>query len=98
MVIWSESAKNDLKQIHDYISRDSKYYAKKAVQSILEKTASIELHPGSGRIVPELSDNNVREIFQYSYRIVYEISEDDIAILAIVHAKRDFDTAFMDKE
>jgi plasmid stabilization system protein ParE len=29
MVNWSLPAKNDLKNIYDYIARDSKYYAKK---------------------------------------------------------------------
>lgn len=27
MVIWSVQARNDLKKIHDYIAKDSKYYA-----------------------------------------------------------------------
>lgn len=38
MVIWSIPAKNDLKQIYDYIAKDSKYYAKNVTQNIVEKT------------------------------------------------------------
>ena len=35
MVRWSAPAKKDLRQIYDYIARDSKYYAKNVVQNIV---------------------------------------------------------------
>jgi plasmid stabilization system protein ParE len=38
MVKWSAPAKRDLKQIHDYIAKDSKYYAKKVSQNIVAAT------------------------------------------------------------
>jgi len=41
MVKWSRPARMDLKQIHDYIAKDSKYYAKKVVQTIIEKTEEL---------------------------------------------------------
>ncbi len=50
-----------------------------------------------GRIVPELMEENVREIIVFSYRIIYEILPDSISILAVIHAKRDFDSAFEDR-
>ena len=43
-----------------------------------------------GRIVPEIDDPNVRELFVYSYRLIYEINPDGLEILAIIHGKRDF--------
>ena len=36
MVEWSGPAKKDLKQIHDYIAQDSKYYAKNVVRNIVQ--------------------------------------------------------------
>ncbi len=90
MVRLSEPAKRDLKQIHDYIASDSKFYAKKVTQSIVEKTENLEDFPKMGRVVPEIGDENVRELFVYSYRVIYEISLDGIEILAIIHGKRDF--------
>ena len=44
--------------------------------------------PFAGRVVPELNDENIREWFAYSYRIVYRIDEDTITIAAIVHGRR----------
>jgi toxin ParE1/3/4 len=90
MVKWSEPAKRDLKQIHDYIAKDSKYYAKKVAQNIVAATEELVEFPKTGRIVPEIGEINVRELFVYSYRLIYEISTDRIKILAIIHGKRDF--------
>ena len=80
----------DLKQIHDYIAKDSRYYAKNVVQRIVEKTEKLMDFPGIGHIVPELDDPNIRELFVYSYRLIYEITPDGIEILAVIHARRDF--------
>jgi plasmid stabilization system protein ParE len=38
VVKWSKPAKLDLKQIHDYIARDSKFYAQKVSIEIVEKS------------------------------------------------------------
>ena len=90
MVKWAAPAKRDLKQIHDYIAKDSKYYAKKVAQNIVAATEELGKFPKIGRIVPEIDDTNVRESFVYSYRLIYEIATDRIEILAIIHGKRDF--------
>ncbi len=90
MVKWSGPAKRDLKKIYDYIAEDSKYYARNVVQNIVDKSESIEQFPRAGRVVPEINDPNVREIFIYSYRLIYEIKPNSVGILAIVHGKRDF--------
>ncbi len=41
MVKWSLPAKSDLKQIFDYIAKDSIYYAKNVTQTIVTKTEII---------------------------------------------------------
>ena len=48
--------------------------------------------PYSGRVVPELENNTIRELLYKNYRIVYRVlNETDIEILAVVHGARDFD-------
>ena len=44
MVIWADPAKSDLRAIHDFIASDSKYYAKKVVQDIVDRTKEIGGH------------------------------------------------------
>jgi toxin ParE1/3/4 len=69
MVIhWTAPAKEHLRRLHDTIAMDSPVYAKKVTQSIIAKTARLELFPRSGRVVPELDDEHIREIIVYSYR------------------------------
>ena len=90
MVRWTKPAKLDLRQIHDYIARDSKLYAKKVSLEIVEKSETLNSFPKSGRIVPEIEDPNIRELFIYSYRLIYEIFPNKIEILALIHGKRNF--------
>jgi len=89
MVIWSEPAKADLRSIHDFIAHDSRHYAKKVTQDIREKTDILDDLPKAGKKVSELNDEAVRELSLYSYRIIYEIKEPDIFVLAVVHKRRD---------
>ncbi len=89
MVRWTFPARNDLRQIHAHIVQDSRYYAKKVVQEIVAKARSLEAFPMKGRVVPEIEDPNVREVFIYSYRLIYEIAADEIQVLAVIHGKRD---------
>jgi addiction module RelE/StbE family toxin len=98
MVKWSIPAKNDLKQIHDYIAKDSKYYAQNVVQEIVAKTETLTDFPEIGRVVPEINDQNIRELIVYSYRLLYEISETGIEILAIIHGRRDFNSAWDERD
>jgi len=90
MVKWSIPAKNDLKQIHDYIAKDSKHYAIIVTNKFQDKIEILNKFPKIGRVVPEINNENIRELFIYSYRLIYEIKSTDIDILTIVHGKRDF--------
>ena len=90
MVIWTDPAKLDLKDIHDYIARDSKYYAHKVSQDIVDKSEKLKNFPEIGRNVPEIDDLNIREIFIYSYRLIYEVLSNGVQVIALVHGKRYF--------
>ncbi len=94
MVRWTAPARADLKKIFAYIAEDSKYYARRVVQNIVEKTEALSDLPEIGRVVPEIGQENIRELMVYSYRLVYEIKNPDVEILAIIHGKRDFTRAY----
>ena len=87
-VKWSEEALEDIESIATYIEKDSLTYAKSVVSKFFEKAEIIQQFPESGRIVPEFDDVNVREIFVYSYRLIYKIDEQAILFVAVVHGKR----------
>lgn len=88
MVIWSQQAVADLRSIHDFIARDSRYYAKKVVHDIRELVDELIGLPKMGRMVPELNEEAVRELLLYSYRIVYEIKDEEIFVLTVVHQRK----------
>ena len=90
MVKWTTPAKRDLKQINDFIAKDSKFYAQKVSQDIVDKSEKLENFPEIGRIVPEIGDSNIREVFVYSYRLIYEVLPNEIQVLALIHSKRNF--------
>jgi len=89
MVIWSEPAKADLRSIHDFIAHDSRHYARKVTQDIREKTDILDGLPRVGKKAPEINDESVRELSLYSYRILYEIKDRDVFVLAVVHRRRE---------
>ena len=89
MVIWTLPAKNDLRQIYNSIAYDSKIYAKRVTQNIAAKPDVLKELPLLGKAVPELNDEQIREISVYTYRIIYEVKPPDVFILAIVHKRRD---------
>lgn len=98
MVKWSKPAKLDLKQIHDYIARDSKFYAQKVSLEIVEKSEKLNSFSEVGRVVPEIADPKIRELLIYSYRLIYEVFPDKVEILALIHSKRNFIKDFLNEQ
>lgn len=96
-VIWSFEAISDLEAIAEYISKDSKYYATSFVQKVLEVSKSLSKFYERGRIVPELINPEIREIFVKEYRLIYQIKEKQIVILGLVHGRREL-KSFIEKK
>lgn len=87
-IIWSQASLDDIDAIAEYISRDSPYHAQRVVEALFELGDMIGEHPLSGRVVPELKNERVRERFLYSYRVLYEIGELGIEVLTVIHGRR----------
>jgi toxin ParE1/3/4 len=87
-VKWSPEAIEDLEAIAEYIARDSAHYAGSVVTEILSASRKIPEFPLTGRMVPEMGDEKIRERFIYSYRLVYRIESERILIIAVIHGKR----------
>jgi len=87
-VLWMPSALEDLQSIQEYIARDSRYYADKFVDEAFRKTELLADFPECGRVVQEMENPSLREIIYGSYRIIYELIEDEVQIVAVIHGKR----------
>ena len=91
---WTEVALRDVDGIAEYIARDSKRYAATVVRRIKQRTHRLRRFPESGAIVQEVDDPDIREVIVYSYRIVYEVSPNSVRITRVIHAARDFLSAW----
>ncbi len=68
---WSLAATEDLEKIIDYLERDSRVYAAGFIDDVFERAHSMIEHPKKGRVVPEVDDPSLREVFIDQYRLIY---------------------------
>lgn len=87
-IIWSPLAVSRLEEISDYVSSDNIAAAEKLVETIFNKVETLANYPERGRRVPEVRRNEIREIFEKEYRIIYRIEKNRISILTIRNFKQ----------
>jgi len=51
---WTKQAVSDLQAIAEYISKDSKFYAKRQVKKLKNSTTILKTFPLSGKIITEI--------------------------------------------
>jgi toxin ParE1/3/4 len=88
MVRWSQRARADLKAIHDYIAKESAFNAKAVAREIQQRAAQLPATPRIGRRVPELNDEDIRELPVHSWRVIYQLRGPDVFIVTLVHRRR----------
>ncbi len=88
MVYWTERAKSHLRSIYEYIAKDSGHYAQLTVDKLTSRSKQIAEFPKSGRKIAEYDNENIRELIEGNYRIIYRILPTEIHVIAVVHAAR----------
>ena len=87
-VHWTNNAIEHLVNIYEHISLNSPTYAKRMVDRITRRSEQIADQPQSGRKVPEYEAEDIRELIEKPYRIIYRIKSDQIDVLAVIHGAR----------
>ncbi|MBT3192961.1 MAG: type II toxin-antitoxin system RelE/ParE family toxin [Verrucomicrobia bacterium] len=87
-VHWTETAQEHLAGIYAYIAQDSPEYALRMVDRLTRRSQQIADVPLSGRRVPEYDMDQIREVIEQPYRIIYHITPDQIDVIAVIHAAR----------
>ena len=87
-IIWSPAALDDIKNIFEYIAKDSTDRANIFIDRLIEATDRLLDFPYSGRIISEINKEESREIIYGSYRIMYEVKDELVRIASIVHSAR----------
>lgn len=87
-VAWSRRARRDLTEIGRYIRRDNPKAARIWVSRLLARAELAGASPQGGRVVPEVERSDVREVFERTYRIIYQVRSDSILVLTILEGHR----------
>jgi toxin ParE1/3/4 len=82
------SALEDMRDIYRFIAADSPKFAQLTKDRIFELVKHLETFPKIGRNVPEFESDEFREIIYKNYRVIYQIKQDIIEILAIFHSSK----------
>ena len=87
-IIWSPLAGERLHKIYEFIAQDNTSAAQKMVNRIIKKVDSLSKNPERGRTVPEANREEIRELFEGEYRIIYRIETKKVSILSIRNFKQ----------
>ncbi len=87
-LFWTDTAVKHLSGIYAYIAQNSPQYARRVVDLLTRRSEQISKFPSSGRIVPEFETEQIREVIEGSYRIIYYIKPDQIDVLAVIHGSQ----------
>jgi Plasmid stabilization system protein len=87
---WSPTSRLDFRDLILFISEENFSVANHFRNKIINHVIQVAKYPKSGRVVPEFQDENIREIIQKPYRIVYRINKKKILveIVRIWHSAR----------
>jgi len=89
-VIWTKQGYSTLDEAVGYVGQDSLTAAQDLLESALDTAESLSIFSERGRIVPELQQPNVRELLVQRYRLIYEVFDTRVEVLAFIHGARDF--------
>ncbi len=89
-LIWTSEAIRKLEDIRYYleVEQQEPVAAINMMSRLVNRAATILDAPLSGRRVPDYNDANVREVLVNSYRIIYYVTDNEIAILSVMHQRQ----------
>jgi toxin ParE1/3/4 len=92
-----ETAVENLSGIYNYIAQTSTQYASRVVDRITRRSEQIAKFPFSGRVVPEFETEQIREVIEDSYRIIYYIKPEQIDVIAVIHGSQQITPSSVDE-
>ena len=90
VVVWSNSAKAELKKVYEYIGLDSLQNAQMVRDTLVDLTIDLPQHPEkypSDKFKKD-NDGSWRAFEKYHYRISYRIMKEEIRIVRLRHTSK----------
>lgn len=88
LIVWSLRAASDLHKIKAYIAFDKIKAADLFINKIKKSVDRLKSFPLSGRSVPELGSEGIREIIVDGYRVIYRVENKRIMILTVFESHK----------
>lgn len=85
---WSPLATERVIEIAGKIALDKPDVAMEWASRIFDSAEKLREHPRLGRIVPEIQEEDYRELIEGNYRIIYLVSASKISVLTVRHGKQ----------
>lgn len=85
---WTARAEARLRRIQDYIAEDNPSAATRMIERILKRSLMIPAAPSAGRRVPEHDRDDIRDIFEHPYRIIYRLKPRQIDVISVMHVRQ----------
>jgi plasmid stabilization system protein ParE len=85
---WTAEARAQLRAIEAYIVQDSPPAAQRTITRLVRRARQAGEFPYSGRRVPEYQREDLRELLENPYRIIYRVCPDRVDILTLWHVRR----------
>jgi plasmid stabilization system protein ParE len=90
-LVWSPLADRQVDEVLAYISAADEAAARRWLEELFERVDALRSFPDSGRMVPELGREEIRELLVGSCRVIYRHRGDLVEIAVIRHQARHFD-------
>jgi toxin ParE1/3/4 len=82
-LFWTEKAIQDLQAIRRYIAAGNPTAAKRWADRLRTRARNALHAPLAGRKVPEFFREDIRELIEGNYRIVYQVFKDRLVVLTV---------------
>lgn len=87
-VTWALEARARLEDIESFIAQENATAAKETVVAILARARQLQTAPLSGRQVPDYREDDLRELLERPYRIIYRVKHDSVEVLTVMHYRQ----------
>ena len=86
---WTQSAYGDLRRLYEFLKPVNPGAAVRAVRLIVNRIERIPAQPRLGEQLPRFGPREVRRVLAAKYEIRYELTDSDVVVLRIFHARED---------
>ncbi len=87
-VYWTAEARLRLLDIQAHIAKDSPHVALQVVSRLLHRSQQLAIPPLTGRKLPEYPDEDLREVLERPFRLIYRVSPEQIEIVTVKHYRQ----------